>query len=117
MQTDITNINVETINIFPYPRKPVYIEKYDGAVIRWVTTHTKRVGVDWSLTVQAHIETSKKVTKIDGVLSIALQVEGKQMLKKWKQVNVETKADGTVVEEIELLISGVRTILLNNFYQ
>ncbi|XP_026742954.1 beta-mannosidase-like [Trichoplusia ni] len=86
--------------------KPVYIEKYDGAVIRWVTTHTKRVGVDWSLTVQAHIETSKKVTKIDGVLSIALQVEGKQMLKKWKQVNVETKADGTVVEEIELLISG-----------
>lgn len=88
-------------------RKPVYIEIYNGAIIRSVTTHTNKVGTDWKLDIKVYLETSQKKTQISGVLGASLQVEGKQTLKTWTHVNASSKGDGTLVVDISMNISEV----------
>lgn len=73
-----------------------------------MTTHTEKVGPDWNLKIRAYLETSQKVTQINGILSASLQVEGKQILKEWKRINVTTAGDGTVVVDIDISVSEVR---------
>ncbi|XP_021186388.3 beta-mannosidase [Helicoverpa armigera] len=85
--------------------RPVYIELYNGAIIRSVTTHITKVGSKWNLRLKVYLESSQNRTLLAGVLSASLQVEGKQTLRKWTQVNATTAADGTLVVELSLNVS------------
>uniref|UniRef100_A0A2A4JXF5 beta-mannosidase n=1 Tax=Heliothis virescens TaxID=7102 RepID=A0A2A4JXF5_HELVI len=85
--------------------RPVYIELYNGAIIRSVTTHISKVESYWNLKLKVYLESSQNKTVVAGVLSATLQLEGKQTLKKWTQVNEMTAADGTLVVDLSMHIT------------
>ncbi|KAH9639264.1 hypothetical protein HF086_014128 [Spodoptera exigua] len=85
--------------------KPVYIEAYNTAIIRSLTTHITKQKEEWALNIKAYLETSMRKTQITGMLSATLELEGKQTVKKWVPVYETSQSDGTFVVELELKVS------------
>ncbi|CAB3249285.1 unnamed protein product [Arctia plantaginis] len=85
--------------------KPVYIEMYDSAIIRAITTHTNKYESTWNLKIKAYLETRLKSSEIKGTLVTSLQLEGKQTLKRWLEFNTFTRDDGTAEVDMDLPVS------------
>lgn len=85
---------------------------YNGAVLRSVTTHTAKTGSMWQLKVRSHLESGLESSEINGILAIALKVEGGQTLKRWQSFNATTRSDGTTEVDVDISISEVSTNLV-----
>ncbi|XP_035449572.2 beta-mannosidase [Spodoptera frugiperda] len=88
--------------------RPVYIEAYNSAIIRSVTTHITKKKEEWVLNIKTYFETSMKKTQITGILSATLELEGKTTVKKWIPVYETSQTDGTFVVELEFKISEIQ---------
>ncbi|XP_022817754.1 beta-mannosidase [Spodoptera litura] len=97
--------------------RPVYIEAYNAAILRSVTTHITKKEEEWALVIKVYFETSMKKTQITGILSATLELEGKQTVKKWIPVYETSQTDGTFVVDLDLKVSEnqVRTWWPNGY--
>ncbi|XP_068619181.1 beta-mannosidase [Battus philenor] len=89
--------------------KPVFIELYDTAIVRSVTTHLDLKDHIWDLRIVAHLESGTSTKRIQGYISAQLEVDAQQSIKIAKDVAVITRADGTA--EIELNMSVHRDVV------
>ncbi|CAH2045199.1 unnamed protein product, partial [Iphiclides podalirius] len=89
--------------------KPVFLELYDGALIRSLSTRIEMKDLDWHLKVIAHVETGTKKKRLKGFLSASLEVDGGQSLMIGRDVEVVTRDDGT--GEVELDMNVPRNVV------
>ncbi|CAG4954197.1 unnamed protein product [Parnassius apollo] len=85
--------------------KPVFIELYDGAIIRSVTTHTEQKEQNWELRIVVHVESGTTKKHVTGYLSASLTVDGPQTIKIARKVDVVTRDDGTGELELNMTVS------------
>lgn len=88
-------------------RKPAFIEFYDGAIIRSLTTHTEKKHGVWNLKIIAHLESKAKNKEIKGNINAILTVDGYQTIKIGKQLEINTRDDGTCEAQLNMSISEV----------
>ncbi|KAJ0173564.1 hypothetical protein K1T71_010713 [Dendrolimus kikuchii] len=85
--------------------KPVYLEFYNSAIIRSVTTHTVKKDGHWYLKITAHLESGQNRNQVQGFLSVAITVEGPQKITVGRNLDVNTRDDGKIEAEIEMTLS------------
>ncbi|XP_063539308.1 beta-mannosidase isoform X1 [Cydia strobilella] len=85
--------------------KPVYIEFYNSAIIRSMTSHAEKVGAHWDLKIVAHLESSRKRKQIGGRIRASIKVNGGQTLTVDRAFESTTRDDGTSEAELNMTIS------------
>ncbi|XP_060805160.1 beta-mannosidase [Amyelois transitella] len=85
--------------------RPAVLEFYNGAIIRSITTFTEKQNMKWHLKIKAYLESDRTRKHIVGYLSAAITVEGKQTITVGKDVDVQTRDDGTVEVDINMVLS------------
>ncbi|XP_014371911.2 beta-mannosidase [Papilio machaon] len=84
--------------------KPVYIELYDTAIIRSLTTHTEQNDQLWYLKILAHLESGTRAKRVEGYITAELFVEGHQSLNVAREISIMTRHDGTVEVELNITV-------------
>lgn len=85
--------------------KPAEIKFYDGAVLKTVTTKTKKKDNYWVLDITSYLDSSQKAELITVHIEASLNLEGGQTKMVARNVNVTTASDGTAQTIVQMILS------------